>query len=52
MKTAPGRRFALLTMGLGMVAGATGFAALHGSKRHDLCSLYRTESSRHSKRLY
>jgi hypothetical protein len=29
MKTAPGRRFALMTMGLGMVAGATGFAALH-----------------------
>jgi hypothetical protein len=29
MKTAPGRRFALVTMGLGMVAGATGFAALH-----------------------
>src|ERR1700738_400884 len=25
----PGRRFALKTMGLGMVAGATGFAALH-----------------------
>src|ERR1700756_2107903 len=29
MKTALGRRFALMTMGLGMVAGATGFAALH-----------------------
>ena len=29
MKTAPGRRFALMTMGLGMVAGATGFAAPH-----------------------
>src|SRR5260370_16756143 len=29
MKTAPGRRFALMTMGLGMVAGAAGFAALH-----------------------
>jgi hypothetical protein len=29
MKTMPGRRFALMTMGLGMVAGATGFAALH-----------------------
>jgi hypothetical protein len=29
MKTVPGRRFALMTMGLGMVAGATGFAALH-----------------------
>src|ERR1700720_3987636 len=29
MKTAPGPRFALMTMGLGMVAGATGFAALH-----------------------
>jgi hypothetical protein len=28
MKTAPGRRVALMTMGLGMVAGATGFAAL------------------------
>ncbi len=28
MKTVPGRRFALMTMGLGMVAGATGFAAL------------------------
>jgi hypothetical protein len=28
MKTAPGRRFALVTMGLGMVASATGFAAL------------------------
>src|SRR6266403_1813592 len=28
MKTVPGRRFALKTMGLGMVAGATGFAAL------------------------
>ena len=28
MKTAPGRRFVLTTMGLGMVAGATGFAAL------------------------
>jgi hypothetical protein len=28
MDTAPGRRFALMTMGLGMVAGATGFAAL------------------------
>ena len=29
MKTVPGRRFALMTMGLGMVAGATGFAGLH-----------------------
>jgi hypothetical protein len=29
MKTLPGRRRALMTMGLGMVAGATGFAALH-----------------------
>ena len=29
MKTAPGRRFALMTMGLGMVAGAAGLAALH-----------------------
>lgn len=29
MKRAPGRRFALMTMGLGMVAGATGFAALY-----------------------
>ena len=29
MKTEPGRRFALMTMGLGMVAGAAGFAALH-----------------------
>jgi hypothetical protein len=29
MKTAPGRRFVLTTMGFGMVAGATGFAALH-----------------------
>jgi hypothetical protein len=29
MKTAPGRRFALVTMGLGVFAGATGFAALH-----------------------
>src|SRR5260370_41509459 len=28
MKTAPGRRFALMTMGLGMVAGATGLTAL------------------------
>ena len=28
MKTAPGRRVALMTIGLGMVAGATGFAAL------------------------
>jgi hypothetical protein len=28
MKTEPGRRFALMTMGLGMVAGATGLAAL------------------------
>src|SRR5438132_13571980 len=28
MKTVPGRRFALMTMGLGMVAGATGFTAL------------------------
>src|SRR5437588_6511241 len=28
MNTAPGRRVALMTMGLGMVAGATGFAAL------------------------
>jgi hypothetical protein len=28
MKTVPGRRFALMTMGLGMVAGATGFAAV------------------------
>jgi hypothetical protein len=28
MKTAPGRRFALLTMARGMVAGATGLAAL------------------------
>src|ERR1700738_11133 len=28
MKTAPGRRVALMTMGLSMVAGATGFAAL------------------------
>src|SRR6266851_2583608 len=28
MKTAPGRRFALMSMGLGMVAGATGIAAL------------------------
>ena len=27
MKTPPGRRFALMTMGLGMVAGATGLAA-------------------------
>src|SRR3984893_17568083 len=29
MNTAPGRRFVLMTMGLGMVAGATGFAAPH-----------------------
>jgi hypothetical protein len=29
MKTAPGRRFALMTMGLGIVAGPTGFAAPH-----------------------
>src|SRR5260370_18489290 len=29
MKTAPGRRVALRTMGLGMVAGAAGLAALH-----------------------
>jgi len=29
MKTLPARRRALMTMGLGMVAGATGFAALH-----------------------
>jgi len=29
MKTAPGRRVALMAMGLGMVAGATGFAVLH-----------------------
>ena len=29
MKTAPRRGFALMTMGLGMVAGATGSAALH-----------------------
>jgi hypothetical protein len=29
MKTVPGRRFALMTMGLGMVAGATGLATLH-----------------------
>jgi hypothetical protein len=29
MKTLPARRKALMTMGLGMVAGATGFAALH-----------------------
>lgn len=29
MKTAPGRRSILMTMGLGTVAGATGFAALH-----------------------
>ena len=29
MKSLPGRRWALKTMGLGMVAGATGFAALH-----------------------
>jgi hypothetical protein len=28
MKTAPGRRFALMTMGLGMAAGAAGLAAL------------------------
>jgi hypothetical protein len=28
MKTESGGRFALMTMGLGMVAGATGFAAL------------------------
>ncbi len=28
MKTAPGRRFALMTMGLGMASGAAGFAAL------------------------
>src|SRR5712671_1277819 len=28
MKTVPGRRFALMTMGLGMVAGPTGFAAV------------------------
>jgi hypothetical protein len=28
MKTAPGRRFALRTLGLGIAAGATGFAAL------------------------
>jgi hypothetical protein len=28
MKTAPGRRFALLTVGLGMIAGATGLTAL------------------------
>jgi hypothetical protein len=28
MKTAPGRRSVLMTIGLGMVAGATGFAAL------------------------
>ncbi len=28
MKTAPGRRFAIMTMGLGMVSGATGFDAL------------------------
>src|SRR3984893_9114232 len=30
MKTVPGRRFALITIGLGMVAGATGFAAHDG----------------------
>src|SRR5258708_667529 len=29
MKTAPGRRFALMTMGLGMAAGAGGLAALY-----------------------
>jgi hypothetical protein len=29
MKTAPGRRFALMTMGLGLAAGAAGLAALH-----------------------
>ena len=29
MKTGPGRRFALKTMGLGMVGGVTGFAGLH-----------------------
>jgi hypothetical protein len=31
MKTAPGRRFALMAMGLGMVAGVTGFVALNGA---------------------
>jgi hypothetical protein len=29
MKTAPGRRIALMAMGLGMAAGAAGLAALH-----------------------
>src|SRR5258708_12946964 len=29
MKTALGRRFALMTMGLGMAAGAAGLASLH-----------------------
>jgi hypothetical protein len=29
MKTAPGRRFALMTMGLGVAAGAAGLVALH-----------------------
>ena len=29
MKTALGRRFALMTMGLGMAAGAAGLAVLH-----------------------
>ena len=29
MKTLPGRRRVLITMGLGVVAGATGVAALH-----------------------
>ena len=29
MKTAPGRRFALMTMGLGVAAGAAGLAGLH-----------------------
>src|SRR5712675_1584728 len=29
MKTAPGRRFALMTMGLGIAAGAAGLVALH-----------------------
>src|SRR6266852_7931130 len=30
MDTAPGRRVALTTMGLGIAAGAAGLAALHG----------------------
>jgi hypothetical protein len=45
VKTAPGRRFALLTMGLGMVAGTVGVAALHdGAARAAEPSLLPTEA--------